>query len=121
MYIHPSLMMMLGFVLNFASERNITVCITSIIRTPEENKAVGAKSLTHVQGRALDVSLRPEFGWKNSDLQELEEKLLEKFSDVAALAFVGDSDHGDSSGLVPRPMVVHDAGSGSHIHFQVRP
>lgn len=114
LYIHPNLMMMLGFVLNFAAERDITVCITSMIRTPEENRAVGAVSRTHIEGRALDVSLRPEFGWREEDVNELQDELERRFADIAAVVWQDDM-------LIPRPMVVHDAGSGEHLHLQVRP
>lgn len=114
LYIHPALMMMLGFTLNFAQMRGIDVCITSIIRTPAENKAVGAVSETHVEGRGLDISLRSEYGWRNSDVAELEQQINEKFSDVGALVWRDGE-------LVSRPIVVHDAGSGPHIHLQVKP
>ena len=70
--------------------------VVSLVRTPEENAAVGAKSQTHVDGRAADLRDRPDFS--------------------AAIVEYVNSWHGTG----PQACAYrHDAGNGLHFHLQV--
>lgn len=109
LYMSPSLLMMIAFVTQWCNSRNIQPVITSGIRTIEENRMVGAKSLTHPQGRAFDLSVRSEYGFNEQSIQELIEAVEKEFKSVGAL----------NKNLESRPIVRH-VGTGDHLHLQVR-
>jgi len=74
-YIHPHLLMVIGFVGKFCLERGIRPVLTSVVRTYAQNERYNSSSLTHVQGRAADLSLRSVHGWTYNDVQELIDQL----------------------------------------------
>lgn len=101
----PKLMIMFATLLEFADSRNLPVKITSII---SDRIDVQAKSKTHEQGRALDFSI---LGWREKDVEDIQAIMLLKHKDIAAIS---------ASDLKARPVVVHNAGYGSHGHLQCR-
>lgn len=105
--IHPKLLIMFAFVLDWATQRSLPIVVTSMIRTPEENRQLGSKSFTHPEGRAFDISIR---GWSTDEIDDLIHEVNDKFSDIGALTTSGES----------RPVVFHDNGNGPHFHFQIR-
>lgn len=107
-FIHPQLMLMIGFVNNFCYENKLEFKITSVIRTKEENKRVKAVSTTHIDGRAADISLK---GFSKEQVEELESEINIRFKHVGAVS----PTNGES-----RPIVVH-VGTGYHAHLQIRP
>lgn len=112
-YLHPRLFHMFGFVNVFCHLHNVGMRITSIYRTPEENKALGAKSKTHCEYRAFDMSLRVQEGWNFALQEELKRQVEFNYKNVGAF-----NKHGES-----RPIVIHsNAGDSSnvHAHFQIR-
>ena len=108
---HPALHLMYAFLNYFCHVNDIDFVVTSLHRTLKENKAVGAKSLTHVEDRAFDISLKSEHGWNKNLISELKQEIEDNFSDIGALSA--------SSGEA-RPIVIHDVGSGTHAHLQIR-
>lgn len=106
--INPFLFKMLAHIIVMCSEHGVTPVITSVIRTPEENAAVGAVSKTHIEGRAIDISIR---GWDKDFIKQVETEINFLFSNVGAIS---------ASTGKPRPIVVHDVGFGAHIHVQTR-
>jgi uncharacterized protein YcbK (DUF882 family) len=106
--INPKLFLILAFVVDWAEQRNLPVVITSMIRTPEQNRMLGSKSSTHCDKRAFDMSSK---GWSTDDIDDLIADVSREFEDVGALS---------ASDLKSRPVIYHNIGHGSHFHFQVR-
>lgn len=106
--ISPYVLMMFAHLVRFAYEKDLPVVVTSIIRSPEENARLAASSKTHVEGRALDISVK---GWSDQDLSELEAEINLLFKQYGAISYkTGRS----------RPIVIHN-GTAPHIHLQSRP
>lgn len=114
LFIRPHLLEILAYVNTFCFEHGIKFQLTSIIRSKEENARLGAKSNTHVDCRAFDISLRKEHGWTYELIQKMVNEVNERYSDYGAIS---------SSTGQARPVYVHknSTGNGIHAHFQVRP
>lgn len=111
-YMTPKLLIIYAFINNFCFERGIEFRVTSLVRSPEYDKVLGATSKTHQDGRALDFSIIP---FSYAQVQELIDEVNTRFKDIGAIsASTGKS----------RPINVHknhDSVFGSHAHVQVRP
>lgn len=109
-FMSPKLMLMWAFINNWCADRNLDFRVTSMIRSPEYDKQLGAASTTHQEGRAFDMSLR---GFSYQDVQDLIDVVAKNFSNIGAIS--------RSSGT-SRPIVVHKNhdGAGTHAHLQVR-
>lgn len=106
-YFRPELLEMLAHVVKFCHVRGLQCVITSGIRSEEENRALRARSNTHCEGRAFDISVH---GWTTDDIDELVIDMTEKFKDTGAITKDG----------ISKPIYFHDAGNGAHLHIQVR-
>lgn len=106
--ISPYLLKILAYVVVFGLENGLDITITSAVRTPEENQQVGAVSMTHVDGRALDISVKQ---WPLELIKQLEAEVNFLFKDIGAIS---------SKTGRPVPFLFHD-GTAPHIHLQVRP
>jgi hypothetical protein len=105
--VHENLLGLLDFAVDFATDHDLPILITSIIRP--KIKGV-SKSKTHEEGRAFDLSVR---GWTKELIKKLVNQLNEKFKTGAI----------SSTDLKEREVVYEDgvtAGTAPHLHFQVR-
>ena len=108
--IEPRLMHMVATVAEFCKQNNVKFVITSIIRTKDKNRQVGGISMTHVEGRAVDFSILPKWGWN--------QKLIDK------LVRIVEDKHGEY-GLYgvdkkQKVIVIHKVKGGvTHAHLQV--
>ena len=102
---------MITFVEAFCKKRKITVYWTSFYRPYNDGIS---KSNTHQTYRARDLSLKAKHGWTTDLIDELHIEVFSNFRKVGALVQT-------KKGLTSRPIYIHDAGSGEHAHFQVRP
>ena len=106
MMLHPNLLIIIATVLTYANENDLDVEFTSIISDREN---VEAKSKTHEDGRAIDMSTK---GWNDFHISRIISLLEDKHSDIAAIS---------ASDLQPRPAVYHNYNNqGDHLHLQVR-
>lgn len=105
----PRIIEMIGGVAKFCKEHGITFMITSAIRSPQKNKSVGGKSVTHVEGRAIDFSIKSHWGWTPQLIKKLEAYMERRFGEYGIYAPMKKQ----------KIIVVHDAGSGLHVHLQV--
>lgn len=105
-YLCPSLIVVAGFVVDFAKKKGLPCVFSSII---SDRGNVVAKSKTHEQGRAIDLSLK---GWPVDRTIELVALLSEVFEEIAALSY---------RDLEPTIAVYGDQRHLDHIHIQVRP
>lgn len=71
----PKMRLLLEFVIYWSQARNIELHITSLIRSTEQNNAVKSKSTTHMEGRAVDFSIKEKYGWTYDKLQKLVNEL----------------------------------------------
>jgi uncharacterized protein YcbK (DUF882 family) len=108
MYISPHLVMAMIDMALYCESYNKPFVITSSIRSFAENKALHARSLTHVEGRAVDVSVKD---WNDSFISEFVDRYNRKYSNIGAI-----------SSVTGRSLFVihHDSGNGPHLHIQVR-
>lgn len=108
LYMHPALLTILAFVNSFCNENKIHCEVTSIHRTAEEDARLGARTKTHQEFRAFDLSL---INFSNRRIRELKMEIEREFEGVGAIS---------SRTYSSRPIVVHNVGHGYHAHFQVR-
>lgn len=105
LYAHP-LLISIMFDMAWYCERNeIPFNITSVIRSPEQNKAVGAVSMSHVFGRAFDLSTKD---WNAFEIDTFLQFFNKKYRDHAAISMDGK----------PR-LVVYHQGTSWHLHIQI--
>lgn len=109
--IHPKLKQIVAFIAAYCKENNIKFVITSAIRSPERNTEVHAVSMTHVEGRAVDFSIREELGWNANLIQDLFRKVIRNYGEYGAYSLTGG-----------KQIVIfsHNNGNGFHTHLQVR-
>lgn len=109
-YMSPKLLLIFAFISHWCDERNIDFVVTSMIRSPKYDAQLKAKSSTHSDGRAFDMSIRP---FTYEEIQQLVEDVNKNFDHIGAIS----ARDGKS-----RPIVVHKNhdGFGSHAHVQVR-
>ena len=110
----PLLVRMLGFVMLFCVENQITPVITSWEREYDHF----SQSTTHQEGRAFDVSIRKEWGWSEAKIAKFEKYMLENTKDIAATS--------KKSGKIT-PVYRHEVADpktketlGDHLHCQVK-
>lgn len=96
--INPLLGIVLFDMAYYCYIRKLPMTITSMIRTFEENKAMNAKSSTHVEGRAFDLSIK---GWDLFKIDEFCQHFNSKYIEFA------------------KPLVICHEGTAAHIHVQV--
>lgn len=96
--IQPILGLILFDMLNYCQNHSLPFTITSVVRTLEENMKVGAKSLTHVEGRAFDLSIK---GWDIFKIDEFCKHFNDKYVEYA------------------KPVVLFHEGTAPHIHVQI--
>ena len=117
--LHPKAFSMLAYVSNFCLQNGIKLVLSSIGRTEERNREVGARSKTHVYHkvngiRAFDVSIKAAHGWNENLINELVNEISEEFEKIGALVKRNGS-------LYSRPVFRHGQGDADHLHFQCRP
>lgn len=106
-YLHPFLQEMLFEMIQWLSDRNIHGVITETVTTPEEDAALGRKSVSHQEGRASDLRTRD---WPRNTVKEFLDHFNEKYLKHGATRA--------SNGQLAL-LVFHDSGHGEHIHIQL--
>lgn len=109
--IHPKLLQIVRYISVFCKENGVKMVITSAIRSVEQNKKVGGVSLTHVQGRAVDISIKEKWGWTDDKIMLLTLKVDQMYRQFGAF-----TNRPDNKQVV---IFNHDAGNGYHLHIQV--
>jgi len=105
--IEPALLILFTRVVLYCAEWKIPCMVTSII-SDRENVASVSTSSTHEEGRALDISTR---GMTEQHIYRLVHIMNMEYRDIAAISAIDGQ---------PRAAIYHDAGTGPHIHLQVR-
>ncbi len=111
--IHPKLLQIVRYVSVFCKENGIKFVITSAIRTPERNKAVGSVSDTHVSGRAVDFSIKEKWGWTPELVWMMTEKVNKMYKQFGAF-----TNRPQDKQVVLFNHSVNPS-EGTHIHLQV--
>lgn len=118
-YMQTTLLLMISFTVNYCNQNELPCVWTSFIRSPQENKRVKAKSITHVEGRAADLSLH---GWSDQDIKNYEIAINNEFENIGAYTY------GLDGLLTSTPIVIHNSHDNEgnpigidHAHLQVRP
>ena len=108
--LHPQLKNIAYYIAGFCEQHNIKFVITSTVRSAERNAQVGGKSLTHVEFRAFDMSIKPVYGWTDELLMIMMQKVEQRYGHLGAYTSSGKQ-------LL---QFNHDAGNGFHLHYQIR-
>lgn len=110
--IDPRLREVVDFVSQFCVDNEVKFMITSMIRSKERNIAVGAKSVTHTEARAVDFSIKPHWGWNDAKLAILLEEVQMRYNFIGAISVLGKK---------RTIMLVHSVGTvaETHAHLQV--
>lgn len=98
----PKLMIVLGHFLAFCDSNSLPCKITNIT-----NKFKQSKTSTHIDGRAVDISVR---GWTDTDIYNARHYMESIAGHYGAIS---------ASDYKKRVFVYHDVGLGEHIHLQV--
>ena len=114
-YCHPALLIIFAHTVMFCHKHDIDLVITSFISTLEEDERLGRVTAPHRTGRAIDISFRSEHGWTDKLIEKFEREINTKFKGYGAVVI------DIKAKQIPRPIVVHDAGTGKHAHIQVKP
>lgn len=86
----PRLIDVVEAVAQFCQKNGVQLVITSMIRTKERNLAVKSRSLTHVEGRAVDFSVKERWGWNEAKLMLLMEEMEMRFKSIGAISYMGN-------------------------------
>jgi len=122
MFMNPKLVKLLGIVLMFCKNHDITCELTSVYRTAARDAQIGAVSNTHSTDRAFDLSLKESNGFTKQKIIELEKYVLQN-------AYETRGPHKYYLGAISkktkkhRPIYIHgnSVGDGIHAHLQVSP
>lgn len=99
---NPKLMLVLGHFLTFCELHGLPCQITNIT-----NKFKQSKTSTHVDGRAIDISVR---GWAEMDIVNARQYMESVAGHYGAIS---------ARDYKKRVFVYHNVGLGDHIHLQV--
>jgi hypothetical protein len=105
-YLSPAATLVLADIAMWAMQNELPFVITEAVTTEAEDIALKRKSDSHRTCRAFDISLR---GWPMEKAHELKRTFDFKYRQIAAIRADG----------TPNLIVIHDAGTGMHIHGQV--
>lgn len=103
---HPALWILFSATILYCKEYKLPCKITSL---KSDREGVRAKSTTHEEGRAFDLSVS---GWTEMHVHRFVFLMNSDYREIAAIS---------ASDLEPRAAVYHEYdGQGSHIHLQVK-
>lgn len=106
-YLHPTTLRLMCEVIEYCEEKKLPCVFTSSLSTMAEDSVLKRVSDTHRTARAFDMSIR---GWNSQQMADMVKYFSEKYPQLGALSTDG----------VARLIVIHDAGTGVHFHFQIR-
>lgn len=109
LFVHPLIVMVMFDMMNYCNENGLSFKVTSIIRTPKEDKLLGTKHKVHQEGRAFDLRSWGE-GWDAYTIGQFIDHYNKKYYDYGAVS---------SNDLKRRLVVYHNSGSGHHFHIQI--
>lgn len=107
MYVHPMLSLIVADINLYCwnkFKRKIT--ITSAVRTEQEDRKLGARSTTHQEGRAVDISVK---GLDADQILEIEDYFESKYSGYGAY----------SASTMDENLIVYHVGTAPHLHIQL--
>jgi hypothetical protein len=102
----PEALMILCDFIVWCKQKQINPIISDAVSSLKEDETLSRVSSTHREGRAFDVSCR---NFTKDQIDECVRVFSFKYRNIAAISAMGDA----------KLVYVHDAGTGSHMHFQV--
>ena len=106
MFLSPAIMLILADLILYCEQNQLPCVISDAVTDLTEDQALNRVSSTHREGRAFDLSLK---GWTRDQWNDCRRIMASKYRHLAAVDAQGE----------PNLIVVHDAGTGNHMHFQV--
>jgi hypothetical protein len=107
-YMHQTVKMIMDEMLEWCDENlDHAAIVTDTLSRPEDDKKLKRVSSTHREGRAFDISLRE---WTSKEVTNFCEYFEMIYGHLGAVS---------SSSGKSKLIVVHDAGSGMHLHIQL--
>lgn len=106
--LHPITVRLLCEFIEYCEDNKLPCTITDTISTIAEDLALSRVSDTHRTGRAFDASLK---NWTDAQRNTCVDYFNKKYPALGAIS--------KENGL-PRLAYAHDAGTGMHLHFQIK-
>lgn len=106
LFLHPLAFMLLGEMIQWCVDNNLSCVITDTVSTISEDTYLKRVSSTHRDGRAFDISSK---GWSDDNIKTFMDYFSTKYSKIAAV----------NSDNEPVLIVYHNAGTGYHLHVQI--
>jgi hypothetical protein len=106
MHLHPMVVLIMVDMILFVSSNGYTPMITSVIRTPDQNKRVGSTSDVHTTGRGVDLRCKD---WSEDFKKEFKTYFENKYKGHGATGHDGKE----------KLVVIHGEGENIHCHIQV--
>ena len=85
----PRLLKVVNFIADYCEQNNITFVITSMIRSKERNQQVKSVSTTHVEGRAVDFSVKEKWGWTKLHTDVIFSEVEMRYNSIGAISYMG--------------------------------
>jgi hypothetical protein len=106
---HPMTLFIMMDMLLYISASGHEAIVTSMIRTPHEDRKLGAKSTVHQGGRAFDLRSKD---WTTEFEKEFETHFENKYKGYGAISI---------KTLTENLVEVHGEGENRHAHIQLAP
>jgi hypothetical protein len=107
MHLHPMVVLVMVDMILFIQANGYTPLVTSVIRTPDESKRLGAVSATHEGARAFDLRCND---WNESFKKEFQTYFKNKYKGHGAIS---------STTKEERLVYIHGTGDNEHVHVQL--
>ena len=105
-YLSPAALIILCDLVMYCEQKQYHLVISDAVTDVHEDMALNRISSTHREGRAFDISAKD----LTREMQlEIKRVFASKYKHLAAVDGIGDANL----------IVIHDAGTGEHLHFQV--
>lgn len=107
-FLHPMTMRILCEFIEYCDQKKLPCMITDTITTTKEDSSLQRVSDTHRTARAFDGSLK---GWTSDQRIDCLTYFNGKYPQLGAISPTDGK---------PYLVIAHDAGTGLHLHFQIR-
>ena len=106
LYCHPMLLLIVADMMLYISASGYSPVVTSLIRTPDQNRRVGSVSDTHTTGRSMDFRAKD---WDEKFIKDFTNHFSEKYKGKGATGSDGKE----------KLLVFHGEGENFHLHVQI--
>jgi hypothetical protein len=107
LYIHPMVVFIMADMIMYIASNGYTPMVTSVIRSPHEDRKLGAQSTTHQGGRSFDLRCND---WSDSFKKEFQTYFVNKYKGHGAISAKSGQEN---------LIYIHGNGDNEHVHVQL--